>query len=55
MWNNHIYLEDKCWLPSCAPQKNCVTEDISIYPSTCIDIAYPTILCLSSWWGFPAT
>ena len=47
IWLYHTY-ENKCWLPSVAPQKNCVTEDISIYPSTCTDIAYPTILCLSS-------
>jgi len=53
IWLYHIY-EKKCWLLSVAPQKTCVTEDISIYPSTCIDIAYPTILCLSSW-CFPAT
>ena len=50
----HIYSEDKCWLPLGAPQNNCVAEDISIYPSTCIDITYPTILRLYSW-CFPAT
>jgi len=48
IWLYRICSEDKCWLPSGAPQKNCVEEDISIYPSICTDIAYPTILCLYS-------
>ena len=55
IWIYHIYSEDKCWLPSGAPQKNCEAEDISIHSIHMHRQAYPTILCLSSWWGFPAT